>query len=139
MKSKLNAYNQIIGQIRKIPEEVRTQVVPEWAKATRAHIAQSVQAEQDPYGKPWAKRKSGTGKLLPNAMQHVSVKQHDDAVWVSVNGWESRHHTGAVRGGEKRGIIPTYKQGVPAKLMAEMDQIVQRWMDRGKDIPEAAE
>lgn len=98
--------DRMIAKCREIPAITR-RAAPDVATAMREDITRTIDAGTDAEGKAWAPRKADGTQPLENAARAVRVVVADTRILARVTGPEARHHTGRVKGGTQRGIIPT--------------------------------
>lgn len=79
---------------------------PAVADAMRGVIVDNIASGVGPDGVPWAPTEEGR-VALRGAAKALDVRALDTVVVATLTGVEARHHLGAVRGGEKREILPT--------------------------------
>lgn len=88
----------------------------------RSIIAANVAAQRGPDGQPWPSSVDGQ-PVLVGAMKHVDVRAVGSTIVVTVDGTENRHHTGRVRGGKRRDIIPS--RAMPETVSEALDKATQ--------------
>ena len=98
--------DRMIAKCREIPAITR-RAAPDVATAMRKEILRTTSAGTDAEGKPWKPKIADGGRPLVDAASAVRVAVIDTRVLARVTGPEARHHTGRVKGGTQRGIIPT--------------------------------
>jgi hypothetical protein len=96
-------------------EDIAADVAPELRKELEKNISEG----RDPAGQPWKMTKQGKQPLV-NAAKALNVAAVDTKVLAVVHGIEARHHSGHVRGGIARPIIPG------ADLPKEITDLVTR-------------
>jgi hypothetical protein len=112
-----------INRLRTLPGLV-DRVVPGAARAVDQEIRKQIKSGVGPDGKPWKLTEDGRVPLR-NAGAALTTATNGKVVVASLEGVESRHHLGAVRGGVKRQILPT--QG---KLPEPMSKAIAEVCDR---------
>jgi len=81
---------------------------PAIARACKEEIGSNVQAQQDPYHRPWRPGQDGH-PILTGASKAVTVEAHGTVVQMAVEGVEALHHKGTARGykgGAEAGRMP---------------------------------
>lgn len=92
--------------------KIGSKAAPLVDKAIKERVNQGV----DPYGRPWAPRKSDGGRVLVHAASHISTETpRFDLISVTLRGHDVFHHKGA-RGAPKRQILPDQGNGLPENL-----------------------
>ncbi len=116
---------EIIAQIRAVGQ-LGEIAAPDVALAIRAELRRSIAAGQTPDGEPWKLTAEGA-KPLKNAAANLTVGAYKGTIFVTLKGVEARHHSGRVRGGIKRQVIPDRQSaGVPARMAAEIRVVLDR-------------
>lgn len=103
--SGLDELREIINRVARLPELGRI-AAPDVADAVEGVLERQIKASTDPYGKPWAPKKEGSGKPLANAGRALYVGVVGTRILATVKGPEARHSKGTARGGERRQILP---------------------------------
>jgi len=97
-----------IDRLGTLDTELVKRAAPELAKELQEETQDNIVRGVDPDGKPWLRTKDGA-QPLRNAGKAVSTKAVGNVIIQRVEGVEAKHHKGAVKGGEKRPIIPSRK------------------------------
>jgi hypothetical protein len=111
--SGLDELRSMIDRVARLPGLAR-QAAPDVAEAVEGVLERQIKAGTDPYGKPWADKKTGDGKPLANAGKALFVGAVGTRVLATVKGPEGRHSKGIARGGVRRQILPD--EGVPPAM-----------------------
>lgn len=90
---------QALGSIGK-------EAIEDCAREIEREMHTKLAAQQDPVGRPWPKRSSGSKPLLPGAASHLRVVAIGESVFARTSGADARHSVGAVKGSKKRTVIP---------------------------------
>lgn len=115
-----------IARLRSL-EQVPDQVGPQVARAIEAELRANIARGVGPDGTPWKLTQDGRVPLR-GAASALTVRALGSTIIVSLEGAESRHHLGRVRGGVRRPIIPT--GNMPEPILRAIDAIVLRAFDR---------
>ena len=121
---------EIEDWIRKLEDLEHMEVSELIRKALVDHAVATTTAATDADGRKWAPRKADGGRPLVGALNAVSSYVTDKTAGVKVSGINARHHRGWIRGGVKRGIIPT-RSSLPQQLNL---RIIKRLSDRFVEI-----
>lgn len=98
-------------------------IAPTVAGEIRDIIAANIAAQRAPDGTPWPPTEDGKPALV-HAMRSVDVRAVGTTVVITVNGVESRHDLGAVKGGARRQIVPYGR--TPDPMREAVDRVAQR-------------
>jgi len=115
---------EAMGKLRERIRRLRTipQAIPHIAQAAvgevRDIMAANVAAQRGPDGTPWPATNDGEPALV-HAAQNLDVQAVNNTIVITVDGVDNRHHTGRVRGGRQREIIPS--RSLPQPMSAALD------------------
>lgn len=111
-----SAKMQIDNMLHKLDElkQLGVRAAPSIVRVMDAYLRRTIAAGTDPYGNPWAPRKSDGGRTLVHADKTLKVTWHGRHIIVEIHGIDARHHKGAVKGRVKRPIIFNKKELPPA-------------------------
>lgn len=98
--------DELIKRVRGIPKAMQEAAYPALNVAVKAALDTTINAGQQPDGQPWVPRKNGSGPVLVNASNAVTVTTVASVIYIRLHGIEVKHHNGWVRGGVLRQIIP---------------------------------
>ena len=104
----------------KLVEETR----PAIAKAMRAEVERTIQAQTDAYGEPWKPGEEGE-PILESAASNLKTVIRGAKITLRLDGYHARHHRGYARGGVQRRILPT-KGLMPAPMVAAVKRVLTK-------------
>lgn len=119
----LEDLERLIRRVRDLPEFV-DQAAPKAARATHEQLNLTIRAGQNAYGNAWAPLKSGPGRPLERADRAVRVGAVRTRIIIRVTGIEARHHTGWVKGGTQRDIIPLPQFPLPEPIRDAITKVI---------------
>lgn len=106
--------------------EIPRRAAPAVARVVRDEVLGNVAKTVDPYGRPWAPTKDGNAPLQGTAKE-LTVTASGATVVARLEGVHARHHSGEVRGGIARPILPT------GRLPSSMGEAIAAELERAFD------